>query len=258
MNKVLRLNFVLGFFFLFLIGISTQSFAVWEESLKYVDFYKNSDMSSHKISYAIYPTKDFNGEGVFNLEVFLNGTSFSKCSQDFELTPIEPYTKVICEVEVVDSGDLTFVANVYQDDRLIQEVVSKEYLFLGDDIEVNYIENENSTTVEIYVDTNVSTKIIQEIPKSVIALVTPENRDEVLVSNLEYEIIEEDPIIAWNVENSPTKINYTINKKLTAEEKTQMKLKVEENKSFKWMIYVAILVVLLLLFSPIFFKKKRK
>lgn len=259
MNKYLKINFLVGVFLLFFIGLTSQSFAVWDHSLKYGDFYKNQETQNLEVSFVVYQTNEFFGEGKLELEVFLNGKEHTTCQEDIKLEVTKPNVEFICEIGKIKKGDLTLVGRLYQNGEVIAEVAKKEYVFENEGVQVNYIEMENYTILEIFVNTNVSTRIVQEIPKSVIEKVTPENKDEVLVSNLEYVIVEEDPVIAWHIDSPPEKINYTINKRLTPEQKAQMRLEAEENKtSYKWMIYIGVFLILIIMFSPAILKKKKK
>ncbi len=114
-----------------------------------------------------------------------------------------------------------------------------------------------TTDIIISVESKVPLKIKADIDKSVIEELNDENKDILIpYSNYPYKIEKADPLISWNIENPPVKINYTINKTLTTKDKNNIKITVHENDSiYKYLKYTTIILILTILF--ITFKPKK-
>ena len=128
--------------------------------------------------------------------------------------------------------------------------------------DVTYTTNEfDQTIININVNANKPVDVTHRIPKEVIEELTYENRDEHINSNLDYVILESDPLIAWHVEKPPANITYTINKKLTQNEINNFQTSVKESEKFNflnYLVYFLIIVIILLVLEPILIKKKNK
>jgi len=153
-----------------------------------------------------------------------------------------------------------FVAKLISGDEVLEEIINLEYLDRDSEIVVSmdFVDvSDDKTEIVLNVDgVGENLQILQQIPKEVIELLSDENKADLISSDLEYVILDEDPLIAWNVEKAPAKINYTINKKISIENKQKFSVEVDGSSSvFKSVIVILIIFIVLVRAAPVTRKK---
>lgn len=251
--------------FLFMFFITLNGVCVFGQSnLEYLYFDSDNLSQTNKVSYGISNLK--NQEYIFEMNMYHNNEKYEKsCNEKISSKEDTIYNKITCQIQKLGDGEYTFEGNLYEINNeekiLIGKTIDKEYVHLGESSNIKFISNEEdqTTTIIIEVKGDKPVQVINTIPKSVIELLTKENQASLIKSNYEYIIIEEDPIIAWNIEEPPATINYTINKRISAEEQKEFQIKIKDDPTFKLIKYgilVLILVILGLLFKPLLKKQK--
>ncbi|MFP4402696.1 MAG: hypothetical protein ACLFPL_05720 [Candidatus Nanoarchaeia archaeon] len=111
------------------------------------------------------------------------------------------------------------------------------------------INSENRTQTQI---------IHHDIPTQVITEITPENKDQLISSQREFEIINSNPIISWEVGPEDEMIEYTLlNTTVDEQTKTEFNTYEYEKDIILTQGVVAIILLLLLfIFVPFFMKSK--
>lgn len=101
--------------------------------------------------------------------------------------------------------------------------------------------------------------IYHDIPLSAVGKITEENKDLVIQSEKPFIIIEENPVIAWEVSSKEEKIEYTLlNTTLDEEQKTQFSTYKKEESSISTIIIFSIVVLLIIIFAPFILKSRKK
>ena len=234
-----------------------------ENNFDYIYFHIDSQSSTNKVSYGLsYPN---NEEYSFEMYIYYNGLKQEQiCQIKIPTGENTQYSKITCEIQKLGEGEYTFEGFLYDKDKaLIKKTLNKEYITKDDkNNKMEFISNpDDTTTIIITINTNQSITITNEIPKSVIESLTEENKNSIIKSNIEYEILDEDPLIAWNIEEPPATINYTINKKISVEEQKQFQLKIKNDMAFKgikYAILAVIVIILILIFRPLYKKDKNE
>ena len=232
-----------------------------DKYLIYNNFMIYDDLKTNKVSYSIKVDEDVQYD--FIMRYYYEGEFVDKCEKEILLKEGEVFKKIICDVQKLGNGEYVFdavLANSEDDD--LYTSFDKTYLFNNMKTSMNFEVLEDQTKISIYIEGKGEDIILeQEIPKSVIQNLNKQNQDDLINSKKEYTIIEEDPLIAWNVERVPSKVNYTINKKITNEDKKKFRASISENKglnSLKYLFSALILIILIILFKPIVTKKNKK
>lgn len=127
-------------------------------------------------------------------------------------------------------------------------------------IEFRDVEEGTQVTIAINhkFDDNNSVVIHHQIPKEVIAEITPQNRGKLIASQKEFSIVEVDPIISWEVGPKDEELEYTL-LDTSVDENTKSKFNTyepENNALTQGIIIIIIVLILLFIFVPFFFKCK--
>lgn len=253
--KKLFFSFLLVFILSFQIGFSQ------ENTLKYLYFFQDDNSESNKIAYEIKITDDLKAQDKLKVNLFFNNESKGNiCLQELNSEDNTYYSKIICEVPKLGNGDYEFVAEI-DGINVKESITNNEYVFENNTAKTSFIDNlDNTTTVVIDVEGNGENLVIyNKIPKEVISLITKDIKNDLIKSELNFDIIEEDPLIAWNIEKAPTKINYTINKQISNDDRKNFKVILKNDNNFmllKYFIFLLIFVIIILIILPILKKKK--
>lgn len=198
---------------------------------------------------------------VFDVDLYINSVlrEDGLCAQDF-LNVNGLYGKVICPIEKFGEGNYKLEGQIRDEEG---EVISKStFVFSNYNKAVSYYEFEEidgETLIKIKIEgEGENVEVLSEIPKEVIELLTLENKDSLIESDLEYEIIKEDPLIAWNVDKIPKDINYTIKKEISIEDRNNFGLEIRDAAGSNVLIYFVfflLILVLYLSFKPALNKK---
>ncbi|MDA3856483.1 MAG: hypothetical protein PF569_09585 [Candidatus Woesearchaeota archaeon] len=238
---------------------------VEKDILTYLFLYIDEEAPSNKISYEINYLSGLSS--LFELNLKFNSSDEDLedfegviCSYDLSFNEgDERYEKITCEVSKLGDGEYEFSA-VLKDElgEVVNFFSNTEFLYSGISANQEFIDLGDKTQVILHIDGSMEgLKIGSRIPKEVIENLNSENQDDLIFSDLEYEILDEDPLIAWSVEEIPSDINYTINKKVSLADREKFKIEVADNASFKFINYLAILlvgVILFFIFRPMFKK----
>lgn len=232
-----------------------------EKYFIYNGFRQYDDEQTNKVSYSIKvePDTPYN----FELNYYYNEKFVDTCSKEISINDDEMFKKVTCEIQKLGDGEYIFDANLYSSQTDFQiNIFEKAYIYRNSVAFIHFEDLDESTKITITVDgLHEKLQVQSYIPKEVIAYLDDSNKDELIESQLEYEILESDPLIAWNVQDTPTQINYTINKKITEEQRKQFKVEITQTKGFafaKYIIFALIIIIIGLLIKPMLKKNAKK
>lgn len=232
-----------------------------QDNFNFLNFYLDENSQTNKVSYEIRNSQEYEQGDKFVLETYFNNElKDEKCIKELDVSNSILFTKLVCDVKKYGDGEYTFVGKIMRGNEEINSQLTKHYLFANTQAKITGEILEDKTIIYIDVSGTDEKLIIKNrIPKEAIELLTNENKDQLITSDFKYEILEEDPLIAWSVEKAPEKINYTINKKLNQEDisKFQVQLEKEENylKYSNYFLIIVIAVIIFLVFRPILRRK---
>lgn len=169
--------------------------------------------------------------------------------------------KIYCPIPTqVENGLYTIQTKLIREDKVLKEL--KEYSFFYDSNKtfstMKFTQTPKGVNIKLILPENLEDGdiIYHEIPKEVLPLVTPSTKKDVISSNKEYIIIEEDPIIAWEVSAKDTEIEYTLlNNSVEESQKVDFKTYKQDENSISIVVIFSIVVLLIIIFVPFFFKK---
>ncbi|MCA9496002.1 MAG: hypothetical protein KC589_03590 [Nanoarchaeota archaeon] len=235
--------------------LGTSVFAVSDSQLTYVYFLVDESDSSNmnKVIYKLeHGDIDLDGK-VFSMEFYYQGELNSKkCLVNLD-SNFDLFQKITCEVPKLGDGDYYFDAKILDGENFnLENLFNREYLLGEISASIDFEDNtqlEKTTIVLNIVGEGKNLLVENFIPKEVISYLDDNNKDELIESSFEYKILNPDPLIAWNIEKAPARINYTINKKVSEEDKENFRVELKESKSFQWLKYLLIVLMILLLFA---------
>lgn len=245
--------------------ILQSGFALTDTGFNYLNFYEDNTSSKNKISYELTKSQfsDLATGDKFRLDIYFDDAIVDdSCSKAIEFKETTFYKKITCEIDKLGPGNYVFVGQILRDDKIINKVITKQIISNSGTASLNYKILENSTQIEIQVDSNSENlKIINTIPKEIIAKITEETKTQLINSKQDFEIIESDPIIAWNIDKAPKTIEYEINSKANIKDLENMEIELQEQTSYTYLTYILytlIIIIILVLLKPIFKKNKTK
>jgi hypothetical protein len=223
-----------------------------DSNFKFLNFYIDSESQTNKVSYELTYDENLRTDDVFQVEMYYEGDLVDdNCVKDLIVSSEILFTKFVCDVPKSGFGEYTFIGKILRDGQEINVDLSKHYLEEeGNLFSLTFDTSlEDKTIINIELNSEGEDLLIKSrIPKNVIEILNDENKESLIYSELEYEILEEDPLIAWSVDRAPTKINYTINKKVSNEDLQDFRIEVEDSLAFKGLNYILIFVILLIIF----------
>ncbi len=168
------------------------------------------------------------------------------------------YGKITCPIESRGNGNYEFRGILDIQGEKVFVTNSRLAIFENISSSFTFKEVENGTQITLHIGgSGENVQILSRIPKEVIELLTPENQDSLISSELPYEIIEADPLIAWNVEKIPTDVSYTIKKNISIENRNNFAVEIRESEEthvLTYLIFILLLIVLFFVFKPMFKK----
>lgn len=225
----------------------------------YLDLYIDQNSQTNKVSYEI--KFEENQDFQFEMQTYYNNEKINKtCSHQSNAMS----KTITCEIPKLGNGEYKFIATMTNyNGQITKTLQNTQYIYQNTQTNINFKEIDNNNTEITISITGESTdlKVNQLIPKEVIAELTPENKDSLITTTTFYQIIESDPLISWNIEKSPANITYTINKKISLEDRQKFKVEITQNTPFKIIkviITLLIIVIILLIFRPLFKKNGKK
>jgi len=245
-----------------------------ESSLNFLYFYNNYNFNTTKIAFEVsYVSGNIDKKDYFQLETYYSKNISDQdkliktnCIQKLDNPEQISYRKITCQIPKVVPGKFTYIGKIIKGsdskkEVIYSKIISKYYSpEFNSTLDFKYLGN-NKTQIIIKINKNVSNlKVFSYIPKSIINSLTPKNKNSLIKSEKDFEIINKDPLIAWNVEKAPVTIKYTINKKISSKDRARFNIQVtKDTPEFNYFKYLIIFLTLLLLISilkPILFKKK--
>ncbi len=243
-----------SFFLIFIFLISLNGiFALGGESnFHFLNFFIDENSDTNKVSYELIYNGELQTGDIFKVEIYFNSELVDEsCVKELSISSDILFTKFVCEVPKNGEGEYTFIGKIIRDGEEINVDLTKQYINSDGSSASLVLDNNYDDKTIIYIEVNSESEdliVKSRIPKSVIENLDEDNRDELIYSELEYEILESDPLIAWSIEKAPAKINYTINKKVSNEDLENFQIEVENSAAFKGLNYILILVILLIIF----------
>ena len=257
-----QLGFVM-LLFLFVGGV----FGALSEDAENIKFLNLNAMDSSKVNRVSYEITYLQDESIvfdkFVVDIYYDGLFKESCEKQLKYDSTVVSEKITCEMLKYGQGEYVFVASIYSNDEIFSSINStkivknlNKYEFSSQNATLEFVDLGDKTLVIIEVKgVGKNLEVINFIPKEVISFIDENNKDDLIVSDFEYTIIESDPLIAWTVDKAPAKINYTINKKISLEEKKKFTIDIQDESTFnkfKWVIYILILVIIALALKPAF------
>ncbi len=260
-NLIKKFNFIILLSLLFL----TMLQFVFSSNLEFIRFnLDENSIESNKLSYSFNFDSKIEENLIFSVDLFYNGDLIEEeiCYQDLEYNPNNIFRTIICPIKKeYNNGELKVIANIKKNSQIIETIEKKFYLYQNTYSQIKFENFDDKTKVIIEVNGDKENFVLKhEIPKEAIPLLNPKNKDSIIISySQDYIILEEDPIIAWNIKKSPEKIEYVIDANVEEETQKDFKISINESKDFsylKYIILILIFVILFMIFYPIFKKKK--
>ncbi len=233
---------------------------VYEDYVNFYDISKQNE--TFRASYDFDFRGNFTQEDYFVVQYSHNDGEFQEfCRKQIKSSSSSVFKKITCEFDSQGEGNYVLRAKVTSPDTTKYQFESQ---FYESKKAYGYysFENlgENSTLVRMHLEGNLTNaRVYSDIPSEVISLLTPENKDSLVVSNKSYEIIEQNPLIAWNVDRIPQDVEYEVKKDISKSEQQDFSMVIEESTTFSVLKYLAgfgILVILFLIGLPLFKHKK--
>ncbi len=246
--------FLLIFYLLIATGFSTYEIELFK-------FDSSEELESYKVTYILDKEEDFQNGDIFTLEISNGKSNLEKvCENTLRFEDTTFFSKIICDVRKDLGENYVLIAKITREGEVISTEVSNIYISTEGSLSQSFKVNEDgSTLISIKIDSEKENFVVKQfIPKEVIAELTEENKNSLIDSELEYEILEADPLIAWNIEKAPTTINYTIKKEVSLDQREDFSLELSDEsfgKKLKVLIFLLFLVVLVLLGRSLYSKK---
>lgn len=264
MIKVIIKQFSFLMLLFFFLGGVFGALSEEAESIKFLNLNAIDSSKVNRVSYEITYLQD---ESIvfdkFVVDIYYDGSFKESCEKQLKYDSTVVSEKITCEMLKYGEGEYKFVASIYSNDEKISSTTSIEivknlnkYDFFSQNATLEFIDLGDKTLVIIEVKgEGKNMQVLNFIPKEVISFLDENNKDDLIVSDFEYTIVESDPLIAWTVDKAPAKINYTINKKISLEEKKNFTIDIQDESTFnkfKWVIYILILIIIALALKPAF------
>lgn len=259
---VLIMKFRLFLFFIMIGYLVNISFCALDLSsnVNYLYFYQDDVSATNKVAYEIIFNDNLFGGDIFKFEALYDGEVVNTCENELIFDDTSIYKKIVCDVNKMGDGSYDFVAKIIRDGQTLITLNNQVYVLDNINAQTDFLDLNDSTIVFLNVEGKGENLVVSSrIPKEVIENLDDDNKDNLILSDLEYEIIENDPLIAWSIEKAPAKVNYTINKKISDVDKENFKLEITQKKEFllfKAFIFVLIFIIIIIILKPLIFKKK--
>lgn len=250
--------------FLFFMFFLTLNFVLAENNLEYLNFNSDSNLDTYKVSYYIVYSTEKQVTS-FDLEIIHNGILVDNCKKTLVYDSKLVSEKIMCDVPKKFEGEYLFIAKLLNKEEVVETITTYEkikknnvYFFDEHNSTLEFQVNSDSTNIIITVnEKGENLVVLNQIPKEVIENLNDENKNEMIISNFKYEILDSDPLIAWSVDKAPTKINYTITKKISLEDQKNFSIDIQNDSFYnnlKWVVYILIFLIIVLALKSSFKK----
>ncbi len=256
------------FAIIILLTLSIAGQAVFaKDNFNYMYFFLDKEsQEGNKISFEVVNDGELKNDDMFTLDLKINNViEYEICKKILNLDGNTGFLKITCIVpKDYDLGEYVFTAHIIRDNNIVK--TEKAYVNLNENFKSDILFKElegNKTLIELRFENTTQIRgnyiLEHEIPKSVIALLNDDNKDFLITSPLEYQILKEDPLIAWSIDKAPSKINYTMNKRISEDQKAEFSVDIKKDNYFSKMSYVVLFLIIIIVvaaFYPLLKKKK--
>jgi hypothetical protein len=232
--------------------------------LNFISYTQENNSISEKISYSITSFENLKPTDDFKLEIYSEDQLIDdSCIKPLNFKEDTFFKKIICETKTLENSQYTFVGTIIRNNEIVETSITKYSIFESSKSILNYKILENETLISIQVESDLKNYQVEHyIPKEIIAELTAENQNELIESELPYEILDSDPIIAWNIDESPKTIEYKIKKKTNAQDLENMDISINStSKAYTYLSYILYLLIILIIgviLKPMFKKNKKQ
>ena len=229
--------------------------------INFISVNTQTESENDKIAYSITEFENLNPTDKFKLEIYSDDQLIDdSCLKSLNFKEDTFFKKLICEPKKLDNAQYTFVGMITRDGKILETLITKYSLTENSKSSLNYKISENETLITIQVESDLETYQVEHyIPKEIIEELTLENQNQLIESELEYVILDADPIIAWNIDESPKTIEYKIKKSSNQKDLENMGISINSTSQvytyLSYVLYFLILLIIGVIFKPIFIKK---
>lgn len=256
------MNYKIGVIGILLLLVIPLGFSSYEN---YIDFYDiTKEDSLYYVSYDFDFRGNFSEEEYFEVELLYEDQPQGKiCNKQINTAEESIFQKITCQFEHRGPGEYTLRHYIKNQNDTLYEFESS---FYEQDEAYGYYDfknrGENGTEVVVKIRGNISDAVVySDIPSSVISNLNEENKDDLISSQREFTIIEENPLIAWNVESVPEDISYEVKKNISQKQQEEFSLKITQSSKFSIVKYLSgfgIFLILFIIFIPVIRKLRHK
>lgn len=210
-------------------------------------------------SYLISPNKIITGKILFKMETFYDNSSIFNCSKEISFKKNSYPIEILCPVPIKGNGNYLFKSEIIKNFKIIKNS-SNVFLLYNKYITQTFISKKNKTIILININKKINTSFIitSFIPKSVISNLNYKNAKLLINSSKKFVIVKSDPLIAWNLERAPAKINYTIYKNINKNQQQKFSVNFKNTKQaetisyfFFGLVLLLVIIILFMIFRPI-------
>jgi hypothetical protein len=231
--------------------------------LNFISVSIDTEQTKDKIAYSITEFENLEQTDKFKLEIYANDQLIDdSCLKPLNFKKDTFFKKLICETNTLAKAQYTFVGMITRNGEIIDSTITKYSLSDNSKSSLNYKILENETLITIQVESDLETYQVEHyIPKEIIAELTLENQNELIESELGYIILDADPIIAWNIDESPKTIEYKIKKSSNSKDLENLGITINSTSQaytyLSYVLYILILLIIGVILKPIFIKKNK-
>ncbi len=251
-KKIVFLLTLFSLFFSFAYALDDS-----KNSFNYFTFRIDENSNTNKLYYEINYDANLDLD-IFVVKIFHNGVLKDTCQKSLKRNSDVVSEKIVCEVQKYGGGEYNFISSISFNGTIINflnntEILPYIYSFNEINSTLEFLDLGDKTQITINLNQNLENiQVTNLIPKEVISNLTQLNKNSLIYSKLDYEILDSDPLIAWNVEKAPTKINYTIQKHINLEDQKNFVIEIKDESlvnKFKWIIYILIIIIIIFTFK---------
>jgi hypothetical protein len=233
-----------------------SSFSVFSsDDLNFMNFFQDVNSDENKVSYEISLNENVMEGDIFSLKLIINDTlNYDICKKLITVNNKNVlFEKHTCIVpKSYGGGKYAFEAFLQRGTQLIERDISIVYVADKYQADLIFEEVEEGTMITINVDdldnSDNGLKIFHDIPSEVIDYLDKKNKDDYIISERYFAIIENYPLIAWSVDKAPTKINYTIKKNISFDDRKKFNVVIEKDNYFGYLSYFIFFMILIVLY----------
>lgn len=225
-------------------------------SLAFLNFYQDPNSNENKVSYEINLDGSVQDNDILSVNLIINNSQEHEIcrkiiSRSNKNVLFEKHTCVL--PKSLGYGKYEFEATLQRRVDVFEREVS--IVFVNEKVQADMIfeEVDEGTRIIINVEDvggeqNEKLRVVHDIPSEVIEYLDKDNKDDYIISDKEFAIIENYPLIAWSVDKAPAKINYTIKKNISVEDRKKFNVVIEKDNYFGYLSYFIFFMILIVLY----------